>query len=82
MPISYCLTTLGVVPGEDLQQFARMTSELIVSTDSESLGFGLHPSSVILETRKHNDSEIDQFSETLCFLVSGILDDGQSPKTQ
>jgi hypothetical protein len=44
--------------------------------------FGLGPSSGILENRKHNVSETDPESETLCFLVSRTPDDGQSPKTQ
>jgi hypothetical protein len=30
----------------------------------------------------HLRTETDPISETLCFLVSRILDDGQSPKTQ
>jgi hypothetical protein len=44
--------------------------------------FGLHPSSGILETRKHNVSETDPVSIMLCFLVSRILDNGQSSKPQ
>jgi hypothetical protein len=44
--------------------------------------FGLCPSSGILENRKHNVSETDQVSETLCFLVFRITDDGQSPRPQ
>jgi hypothetical protein len=49
---------------------------------------GLCPSFGILNTRKHNVSEnesscISVFPspETLCFLVSRIPDDGQSPET-
>jgi hypothetical protein len=30
----------------------------------------------------HLKTETDSVSETLCFLVSRILDDGRSPKTQ
>jgi hypothetical protein len=56
--------------------------------------FGLFPASSILETRKHVSEtgsvsvlphlrmETDPVSETSCFLVSRILDDGKSPKTQ
>jgi hypothetical protein len=55
--------------------------------------FGICPSSGILETRKHSVSETvsgpsfshlrtetDPVSETLCYLVSRIPDDGQIPK--
>jgi hypothetical protein len=44
--------------------------------------FGLCSPSSILENRKHSVSETGSVSETLCLLVSRILDDGQSPKTQ
>jgi hypothetical protein len=44
--------------------------------------FGLRPSSNVLDSREHNVSETGSVSETLCFLVSRIPDDGQSPKTQ
>jgi hypothetical protein len=53
--------------------------------------FGLCPSCGILETRKHNVLETgsvsvlrwgeDTYSVGLCFLVSRLPDDGQSPKT-
>jgi hypothetical protein len=43
---------------------------------------GLCSSSGILNTRKHNVSEIGSVFETLCFLIFRILDDGQSPETQ
>jgi hypothetical protein len=42
--------------------------------------FGLFPSSGILETRKHDISATDPVCETLCFLVSRILDDGKIQK--
>jgi hypothetical protein len=42
--------------------------------------FRLRPSSGILKTRKHNISETGSISETLCSLLFGTLDDGQSPK--
>jgi hypothetical protein len=44
--------------------------------------FGLSISSGILESRKHNVSETGSVSETSCFLLSRIPDDGQSPNTQ
>jgi hypothetical protein len=44
--------------------------------------FGLLPSSDILGTRKHDVSETGSVSETLCFLVPRISEDGKSPKTQ
>jgi hypothetical protein len=55
--------------------------------------FGLFPSSGIVGTRKHDVSvagsvsessptEIEPVSETSCFLVPRIPDDGKSPKTQ
>jgi hypothetical protein len=44
--------------------------------------FGLFPLSGILGMRKHNISETGSVSETSCFLVHRILDDGRSPKTQ
>jgi hypothetical protein len=44
--------------------------------------FGLFPLSGILETRKNDVSETDPVSETSCFLVSRIPDDGKSPRTQ
>jgi hypothetical protein len=40
------------------------------------------PLSGILETRKHDVSETGSISETSCFLVSRIPDDGKSPKIQ
>jgi hypothetical protein len=42
---------------------------------------GFCPSSGILEARKRNVSETDPVSETFCFLVSRIPDDGQRQKT-
>jgi hypothetical protein len=42
--------------------------------------FGLCPSFDVLETRKHDVSETDPVSGTLCFLVSKIQDDGKRPK--
>jgi hypothetical protein len=39
-------------------------------------------SSGILETRKHRVPERDPVSETLCFLVLRIPDDGQNPRTE
>jgi hypothetical protein len=42
---------------------------------------GLCLSSVILNTRKHNVSETGSVSQTLCFLVFRIPDDGVSPET-
>jgi hypothetical protein len=47
---------------------------------SELLGFC--PSSKFLNTRKHNISQTDPVSETMCFLVFRIKGDGQSPETQ
>jgi hypothetical protein len=44
--------------------------------------FGHFPSSGIVGTRKHDVSERDLVSETSCFLVPRIPDDGKSPKTQ
>jgi hypothetical protein len=44
--------------------------------------FGLFPSSRSLEIRKHDASETDPVSETSCFLVSRIPDDGRSTKIQ
>jgi hypothetical protein len=44
--------------------------------------FGLCPSSGIVGTRKHNFSETGSVSETLCFLVYRIPDDGQSANIQ
>jgi hypothetical protein len=44
--------------------------------------FGLFPSSVILETRKHDVSETQPVTQPTFFLVSRIPDDGKSPKTQ
>jgi hypothetical protein len=44
--------------------------------------FWTFPSSCILETRKHDVSETDPVSETSCFLVSRILDDGKVQKPQ
>jgi hypothetical protein len=38
-------------------------------------GFGLFPSSGILENRKHDVSETGSVSETPCFLFSRIPDD-------
>jgi hypothetical protein len=43
-------------------------------------GFGIFPSSGILGTRKHDVSETGSVSETLCFLVPRIPDDGKSKK--
>jgi hypothetical protein len=45
-------------------------------------GFRLCPSAGILKIREHNVSENESVSDTLCFLVSRIPDDGQSSKTQ
>jgi hypothetical protein len=45
-------------------------------------GFRLSLSSGILESRKQNVSETGPVSETFCFLVSRIPDDGQIRKTQ
>jgi hypothetical protein len=42
--------------------------------------FGLFPSSRILGTRKHDVSETDPVSETSCFLVPRIPDDGKIQK--
>jgi hypothetical protein len=42
--------------------------------------FWTSPSSGILETRKHDVSETDPGSETSCFLVSRIPDDGKVQK--
>jgi hypothetical protein len=50
---------------------------------------GLWASSGILNTRKHNvagegklEIQLDSFSETLCFLVFRIPNDGRSPESQ
>jgi hypothetical protein len=42
--------------------------------------FELRLSSGILKTTKHNVSETGSVSETFCFLVFRMLDDGQNPK--
>jgi hypothetical protein len=42
----------------------------------------LCPSSSTLETRKHNVSKSESVSVLRCLLVSRVLDDGQSPKSQ
>jgi hypothetical protein len=44
--------------------------------DSEILGFCTYPLSGILGTRKHDIPETDPVSETSCFLVPRIPDDG------
>jgi hypothetical protein len=44
--------------------------------------FWTFPSSGILETRKHDVSETGSVSETSCFLVSRIPDDGKVQKKQ
>jgi hypothetical protein len=44
-------------------------------------GSGILPLSRILKTKKHLRMQTDPVSETLCFLVVRILDNGQIPKT-
>jgi hypothetical protein len=54
----------------------------MVYTTQDYWVFWTFPSSGILETRKHDVSEIDPVSETSCFLVSRIPDDGKVQKTK
>jgi hypothetical protein len=53
---------------------------MVYNTQVYFFFFGIFPSSGILETRKHDVSETDPVSETSCFLVSRIPDDGKVQK--
>jgi hypothetical protein len=67
-------------PSNNMALFPTPQTEVSFSFQNHRVS-GLCLSPGILETRKHNVSEIDPVSETLCFLVSTIPNGGQSPKT-
>jgi hypothetical protein len=61
---------------------------MVFNTWSHSIS-GLWAASGILNTRKHSvlgegktEIQLDSFSETLCFLVFRIPNDGSSPESQ